>query len=723
MSDAAPRPTHFSFAVDRVGVATILFDRAGERVNTLSPEIFPDLETILERCETDPAVRAVVVGSAKEGTFIAGGDIRWLQTLDDPAASAPLIRSGQHALERLERLATDHGKPVVAAIHGACLGGGLEVALACSHRVGSNDPATQFGQPEIKLGLIPGAGGTQRLPRLVGVAAALDLILTGRSIGVRRALRMGLIDEVCEAEALMERARALAVASIGGRERRRRAARFDAGRLVASTLEATGLGRKVLFSQANKAMLARTRGHYPAGPAALRAVRVGATEGVAAGYAAEAEEFARLLAGPEAKALISIFFATQALKRETGVDSDARPRPVERVGIVGGGLMGAGIGAVNVIKAQVPTVIKEVDTAAVIRAVAHVEHEVESRARKKRKSPAEIAEVERLLGGTTEYGDLAGADLVIEAVFEDLELKRAILDEVERVCGEDTVFATNTSSIPITEIAAQARRPANVLGMHYFSPVERMPLLEVVTTAATSDAATATAVAFGKLQGKHVIVVNDGPGFYTTRILAPFAGEVLHLLRDGAAIEDIDAAMIDWGFPVGPITLTDEVGIDVGAKIAGIMERAFGERMTAPAEFSALIADDRKGRKNGRGFYRYEKGKRKGVDASVYDVLGVSPRRGFDRREIQERLSLQMINEAARCLEEGVLHSARDGDIGAIMGLGYPPFRGGPFFTVDALGARALVDRLDRLSSRLGDRFTPAEILRERADGGAAFRS
>jgi 3-hydroxyacyl-CoA dehydrogenase/enoyl-CoA hydratase/3-hydroxybutyryl-CoA epimerase len=325
--------------------------------------------------------------------------------------------------------------------------------------------------------------------------------------------------------------------------------------------------------------------------------------------------------------------------------------------------------------------------------------------------------------GDTRWRGFAHADLVIEAVFEDLELKRSILREVEDVVADDVVFASNTSTIPITRIAEASRHPETVLGMHYFSPVEKMPLLEIIVTDHTSDQALATAVAFGKRQGKTVIVVNDGTGFYTSRIIGPYSNEALFLLDEGASIEAIDKTMEAWGFPVGPLLLADEVGIDVGAKVSGIMIEAFGDRMKGPEVMAGLVTDDRKGRKNGRGFYSYdESGTRGGPDESVYRALGLGPRKEIAREEIATRISLQMINEAARCLEEGILRSARDGDIGAVMGLGFPPFRGGPFFWVDQVGADRVVADLERYAERFGPRFEPAAILRQKAEDGTTFR-
>lgn len=387
--------------------------------------------------------------------------------------------------------------------------------------------------------------------------------------------------------------------------------------------------------------------------------------------------------------------------------------------------MGGGIAAVNTTRAGVRSVIKEVDEAGVERGIGYVQRVLDGQVKRRRMQKADAwLAMQRQVAGTTDYADLAGADVVIEAVFEDLDLKREVLAATERVTRPETVFASNTSSIPIGTIAAGAARPENVIGMHYFSPVEKMPLLEVIVSDTTADWVTATAVEFGKRQGKTVIVVNDGAGFYTTRIIAPYSAEVLYLLYDGATIEEIDAALVAWGFPVGPVTLSDEVGIDVGSKISRIMEDAFGERMSAPAGFASLIEDDRRGRKNGRGFYQYEDGKKGDVDESVYDVLGVRPRPGtVDRRDIQDRVALQMVNEAIRCLEDGVLRSARDGDIGAVMGLGFPPFRGGPFRWVDQLGAGVVAERLRTLAKDHGSRFDPAPMLVRLADAGETFHS
>jgi 3-hydroxyacyl-CoA dehydrogenase/enoyl-CoA hydratase/3-hydroxybutyryl-CoA epimerase len=328
-----------------------------------------------------------------------------------------------------------------------------------------------------------------------------------------------------------------------------------------------------------------------------------------------------------------------------------------------------------------------------------------------------------LVSPTVEATGLRRADLVIEAVFEDLELKRRVLAETEEVTTDKCVFASNTSSIPIGEIAEAAGRPGQVLGMHFFSPVHRMPLLEVVRTPRTAPEALATAVGFGQRLGKHVIVVNDGPGFYTTRALSLYMNEAAWLLEEGAAVEDVDGAMKAFGFPVGPLMLFDEVGIDVGAKIAGVMERHFGERVAPPPSTARVVEDGRKGRKNKKGFYTYD-GKKKRVDPTVYAVLpGGSSRRSFAQKDIQDRLNMAFLNEAVLCLQEGILRSPRDGDVGAIFGLGFPPFLGGPFRHLDSMGAGDAVDALDRLRDAHGRRFEAAEMLREKARKGERFHA
>jgi 3-hydroxyacyl-CoA dehydrogenase/enoyl-CoA hydratase/3-hydroxybutyryl-CoA epimerase len=663
----------------------------------------------------------VVLASGKPEGFVAGAKIELMQNVREAGEAEKLARDGQAVFDRLEAFP----KPVVAAIHGAALGGGCEWTLACRWRIASDDPRTQIGLPEIQLGLLPGSGGTQRLPRLVGVRAALDVILAGKSLKARKAARIGLVDEVVPVPILLDVARARALALAEGTLRREpRRPRSPVERVTALALDGNLLGREVVFRQARKQTLAKTRGHYPAPLLALDAVETGMREGMARGLAREARNFGQLAVSPVARRLMEIFFATTALKKDNGTgDPSVKPRPVERVGVLGGGLMGSGIAYVTV-NAGVPVRLREKDDAAAGRAIGAVRKVLDERVKKRSIDRLERGEKMRLVTATTDWSGFADVDVVIEAVFEDLALKQEMLRQFEAV-NPRGIFATNTSSIPVGRIAEASRRPEAVLGMHYFSPVHKMPLLEIVVTKATSKEAIATAVALGKKQGKTVIVVGDGPGFYTSRILAPYMNEAAHLLAEGADIAALDRALVDFGFPVGPVTLLDEVGIDVGEKVGKILHAAFGARMAPPDALHAVSGAGRLGRKNRKGFYLYDdasRGKGKQVDVTVYDLLpGGRTRKAFDARELQDRVVLQMVNEAIRCLGEGILRSARDGDVGAVFGLGFPPFLGGPFRWADTLGTSALLEKVRGLEARFGARFEPAPLLVEHGARNAPF--
>ena len=705
------------------GVALCLLDVPGEPVNTLSPRVGAELEDLLHTLAQDAAVEALVIASGKKGGFIAGAKIDMLQAVRSAAEGEALSRAAQRQLQAVERFP----KPVVVAIHGACLGGGLELSLACRWRIATDDPKTQLGLPEVQIGLLPGAGGTQRLPRLIGIAAALDLILAGKSVRAQKAQKLGLVDEVVPAPILLEvarrRARELATGQLHRPERPAALKRLERGGLGALqklALEDNALGREVLFREARRKLLAKSGGRYPAPEKALEAVKYGIDKGMEKGLEREARLFGELAVSEVSKRLIDIFFATTALKKDSGVDDPAvKPRQVENVGVLGGGLMGSGIAFVTV--GAGPTVrVREKDDAAAARALASVRGLLDERVKRRSMTPLERASTMRLLTATTSWAGFERVDLVIEAVFEDLALKQEMVRAFEQL-NPRGIFASNTSSIPITKIAEASQRPEAVLGMHYFSPVQKMPLLEVIVTPKTAPDVTATAVAVGKKQGKTVIVVNDGPGFYTSRILTPYMNEAAEILVEGASVEDIDAALTSFGMPVGPITLLDEVGIDVGSKVGKILHHAFGDRMAPPAAFEKLVEDGRLGRKSRKGFYTYG-GKKKEVDVTVYDLLpGGRQRKRVGRDEIAERVTLQMVNEAIRCLGEGILRSARDGDIGAIFGLGFPAFLGGPFRYADAVGPKTLLERLERWHDKFGDRFEPAPLLVELVRDGRLF--
>lgn len=711
-----------SLKVREDGIAVLTMDVPGESTNTLKAKFAEEFDAVFDDIDRSSKIRALVLASGKKDSFIVGADIHMLEAAKTRDEAEQLSRSGQKALDRLSKLRV----PVVAAIHGPCLGGGLEVALACTARIASDDSKTKLGLPEVQLGLLPGAGGTQRLPKLVGVQAALDMMLTGKQVRAKKAKSLGLVADVVPAPILFDAAIALAkkLADSNGKPAKKANA-LDAKALQEAALTKTSLGRKFLFDQARKQLLAKTHGNYPAPEKILDVVRIGLEKGMDAGLDAEAKAFGELVVSRESAALRSIFFATTALKKESGTDGDEKARPVEQVGMLGAGLMGAGIAYVTAANAKTPVRLKDRDDAGVLKGLAYVEDILRGRMKRKQLDRFEHDRILANITATTEEAAFPRADVVIEAVFEDIALKHRVLKSVEAHGKPDVIFASNTSSLPISQIAAASAHPETVIGMHYFSPVHKMPLLEIITTEHTAPWVTATCVELGKKQGKTVIVVRDGVGFYTTRILAPFMNESAYLLAEGLTIQEIDEALVNFGFPVGPITLMDEVGIDVGDKVGHVLNAAFGDRMKPPPGTEKLIADKRFGRKNKRGFYLYDdkKGsKKKQIDGTVYGVLGLSPgTKTMPATQIAERCTLAMVNEAALCLQESILRSPRDGDIGAIFGLGFPPFRGGPFRYVDTVTPREVVRKLEALEKTHGARFTPAPILVEMARNGTKF--
>lgn len=702
------------------GIATLWVDVPGESVNTLRADFAERFEALMTEVENDPSIKGLVIASKKPDSFIVGADVNMLAGAKDAQAAYALSRKGQKALQRLEDLKI----PTVAAVHGPCLGGGFELALSCQARILSSDSKTVVGLPEVQLGLIPGAGGTQRLPKKVGLMAAIDLIVSGRKVYAKKALSMGLADDIVAPSILVETAHHFALKLVDGGKQSARSKPLSKA-VQAALLEQNLLGKAFVLSKARSEVLKKTHGLYPAPLAALKVLGGPVGE---RGYEAEARAFGELARTPQARALMHIFFASTALKKDSGVDDAAVGsdivKPVHKVAMLGAGLMGAGIAHVTAVQADTPVRLKDRDFAAVGRGLAHIRAELDRKVKKKLMSPPARSQRMHMITPTTDYSGFGDVDVVIEAVFEDIKIKHQVLQEVEAVTRPNAIFASNTSALPIHKIAEASRRPETVIGMHYFSPVEKMPLLEIVVTSKTAPWVTATCVQLGKDQGKTVIVVNDGVGFYTTRILAPYMNEAAYLLEAGVPVELIDDALVAFGFPVGPVSLLDEVGIDVGNKVGHTLNEAFGERMKPPPSMQQLLDDKRLGRKNKRGFYSYEDDKHKGkrpVDITVYRALNVSPNARVPATDIQERCVLMMLQEAARCLEEGVLRSARDGDMGAVFGLGFPPFLGGPFWYMDQLGIDHVVARLNHYAQTVGPRFAPSPWLIERSQSGKKF--
>ena len=706
-----------TLAVDGNGIATITLDDPDASVNKISSETLAAFSEVLDVLERNGSVTGAVFISGKDDSFIAGADLDMLQTFEMPADARMISRRAHRLLERMQNLSI----PTVAAIHGPAMGGGLELTLGCDYRIATDDDATKLALPEVKLGLLPGGGGTQYLPRLVGVQQALALMLTGKNAYPGKAKRIGLVDALIHpaglARAAREAARKLA--------RREMTPDRPSPSLGERLLESNTVSRRLVYQQARERTRNRTRGNYPAPPRIIDCVQTGMEQGLDAGLDAETQGFGDLVFTPESRALVSLFFAKQT--GDDNPDAD-RARSLDRLGVVGGGLMGGGIAEVSA-RNGVDVVLKDQTLALAAEARKLVWKSASKDATKGILSEFERDQIVERVVPTDDYAPFRPCDVVIEAVPEDLDLKRQIVADLEAVVREETVVASNTSSIPITDIAEEAEHPERVVGMHYFSPVPQMPLCEIIVTDATTPEVRATAVAAAQRQGKTVIVVNDGPGFYTTRILAIFMNEALLLLEEGADAEAVDEAMMDFGFPMGPYELFDLVGIDVAAKITEVMSRYLDPDRIEISDSAATLAEaDLLGQKNERGFYHYAAGEagekdKQDFNADVYRHVGGRSRTSLPRPAVQERLALMMVNEAVRCLEEGVLQTPTDGDLGAVFGLGFPPFRGGPFRYVDAEGPAAVRARLERLAREHGSRFAPCDLLVEHADADGRFHA
>jgi len=696
------------------GVGTIWIDQVDHRVNTISEATLDALEAAIDVVEGRADVRAVVFISGKDDSFIAGADLDMLRGFETPADVEAVIRRAHALIDRVQQ----SPKPTVAAINGAAMGGGLEMTLGCTYRIASTHDKTKMALPEVQLGLLPGGGGTQYLPRLVGLQQAFQMMLTGKNVYPRKAKRIGLVDALIHPPGLhhaaVTAARQLAEGTLTPER--------QPLPLTERLLESNPYSRKIVYDKALQRTEKETKGNYPAPARIVEAVKTGMENGLEAGLEREAELFSALVFTPESKALVSLFFAKQQGDKNP---HSADALPVRTLGMLGAGLMGAGIAqvsAANGLNVQ----LKDQHFAQAAKGRKQIWKSLSKDVSKGIRSSFERDVVLERVQPIGDYDALASADVVIEAVPENLDLKQAVLGDVEAVVRPDCVIASNTSALPIAEIAEGAQHPERFIGMHYFSPVPNMPLLEIITTEHTNQATLATAYAAGLTQGKTVIVVNDGPGFYTTRILALYMNEALLLLEEGASFPEVDRAMEQFGFPMGPFELFDLVGIDVGAKITEVMEERMLDDHFSISHTAKRLADQGlAGQKTKKGFYTYEgAGTKQEKDEPNKDIYQHVQGRGATSLApsmVQERLALMMVNQAVRCLDEGILQSATDGDLGAVFGLGYPPFQGGPFRYVDQMGAASIVGRLKQLTRQYGPRFTPADGLTAHAEKDTTF--
>ncbi len=695
-------------------VAVLSIDLPGKGANVLSTAVLDELAGHLDALEKRSDLAGLVIRSGKPGTFLAGADLREFVSSLGAAKDviAAMCRRGQTLFQRLSRCPF----VTVAAIDGVCLGGGAELAMWCDRRVMATSPKTQFGLPEVKLGLFPGWGGTARLPRIAGLGNAVEMITGGESIAADAAMALGLADDVTSAEKLD----AAALAVVRDEQQTRKYVedrRRWSGPISISETELAFLG-----ATASGFIQQQTKGHYPAPLAALEVLLEGAAMDADAACEAEAAGMAELFGSPVNAALLNVFFLADRNKKDTGVANDVVPREVKHVGVIGAGIMGSGIAAACV-RRELPTTITDAAAEALARSTKLVLEEVSYNKLTKATDVQRTLKFAPLLNATTSDVELAAADVVIEAVVENASVKRQVFGRIEGKMRDDAILASNTSTIPIAKLAEGLKRPELFCGIHFFNPVRKMPLVEVIRGPKTSDATIATAVALAKRIGKSPIVVNDGPGFLVNRLLLPYMNEAVELLLDGAKVEHIEKSAKSFGMPMGPLTLFDVVGLDTAVNAGLVMHEAFPERTVVSSVLPTLMKAGRLGQKSLAGFFRYKHATARGERDEEFDrLIGPLLRepKKLSRDDLTNRLFLPMVLEATRILEENIVRDVRDVDLGLIYGIGFPPFKGGLLFWADTLGAAKIVEMLQPLSS-LGERMQPTAMLLEMAKSGKRF--
>jgi 3-hydroxyacyl-CoA dehydrogenase/enoyl-CoA hydratase/3-hydroxybutyryl-CoA epimerase len=707
----------FSIEKRTSGIAVMTFDLGDEKVNLFNTTVMTELVKKIEMLSQQADIHCLIIRSGKADQFIAGADIREILTITDVDKGYSASRQGQEIFNKLSVLPF----PTIAVIDGACLGGGTEFALACTYRLGSDNPKTKICLPEVNLGLFPGWGGSQRLPRLIGLQRSLDIILTGRNLDCRRAFKAGIIDRIIPKDQIMETAVKFAGDVIAGKDVLSRSRRKSKG-IIPFLLEKNPVGRWIVFHQAQKMVRQRTQGNYPAPLKAIQAIKKGFKKSLRQGLEIEARLFSQLIGTPISNNLVNIFLWTEAIKKENGTqNSDIKTLPIRKAAVLGAGVMGGGIAQLFAGK-NIPIRVKDINYEAVTKAYQQASGILYSKVRKRQISKLDYQHMLANITGTVDYSGFKNVDLVVEAIVEDQEIKKQVFRQLEPCLANDALIVSNTSSLSINEMASAFNRPQRFLGMHFFNPVHKMPLVEIIRGQQTTDLAVATVFELTKHLGKTPIVVKDSPGFLVNRLLVPYMIEAITMLEEGHSLERIDRVMVDFGMPIGPLELFDEVGIDVANKVARILSQFMGNRMPDSELLGKMVHDNRLGKKNGLGFYRYHNRKKK-TDPAISRYITMRQKTVLKTEEMTRRMVYPIINEAARCLQEEIVVRPQDVDVGMIFGTGFAPFRGGLLRFADSEGINRIVDTLLRLSEQNGTRFLPAPLLLKLNQTGKGFYS
>lgn len=693
-------------------ICVLTFDRPDSAANIFDKAALMELSDHINYVMCNSHIKGLVLTSAKKSIFIAGADLTQLSKAKTPEELRDMIELGQVVFNRLATL----NIPTVAAIHGACVGGGYEVTLACDYRVASPDKVTKIGLPETQLGIIPAWGGSTRLPRLIGLPKALDVILGGKTLAAKPALKCGMVDDLVPREYLVEKACQL----ILKRGMKLRVRKTKLAHKVAT------LGPVVNFitKKVQKQVLGRTRGHYPAIPKALEVVTQGLSKSLDDSLALERDAILELGTTEACRNLIRIFFLQERAKKLTGVPADAAPEtkvtPVKRVTVVGAGVMGGGIAQWSSARG-LNVILRDINHEALAKGLAGIAKVYEQAVKRHAMTKIEARDGMDRISASAVDVPLHSVDVIVEAAVEKMDLKKKLFAHLDSLAGPETILASNTSALSISEIATATQHPERVIGIHFFNPVHRMQLVEVVVGKQTSPEVVRRSVKFVQQIGKLPVVVKDAPGFLVNRILMPYLIEAGHLFENGARVEDVDEAMLEFGMPMGPLRLIDEVGVDVSHHVASDLASKFRDRMHCPEVLAKMFTDELLGKKNGKGFYLHsKKGKEPVVNPRIDKYKSGTACAKLTREELRTRMVLLMINEAARCLEGGIVEEAADVDFGMIMGTGFAPFLGGPLRFADSVGITHIVDEMKRLADE-ELRFTPCNLLQTLAGTGQKF--